>query len=37
MIDRYFNTLNELINYRGNKLHVAEQSLLRFMKKNATH
>lgn len=36
MIDRYFNTLNELMTYRGKKLHAAERSLLRFMKKNAT-
>jgi DNA topoisomerase I len=35
MIDRYFNTLNELIKYRGKKLHAAEKSLLRFMKKDA--
>jgi DNA topoisomerase-1 len=36
IIDRYFNTLNELITYRGKKLHVAEKSLLRFMKQAAT-
>jgi len=35
MIDRYFNTLNELIKYRGKKLHAAEKSLLKFMKKSA--
>jgi len=35
IIDRYFNTLNELITYRGRKLHAAEKSLLRFMKKSA--
>lgn len=35
MIDRYFNTLNELIRYRGKRLHAAEKSLLRFMKKSA--
>jgi len=35
IIDRYFNTLNELITYRGRKLHPAEKSLLRFMKKSA--
>ena len=34
-IDRYFNTLNELIRYRGRKLHGAEKSLLRFMKQSA--
>ncbi|MEP6718519.1 MAG: DNA topoisomerase IB [bacterium] len=36
IIDRYFNTLDELITYRGKKLHHAEKSLLRFMKKGAT-
>jgi DNA topoisomerase-1 len=36
IIDRYFNTLNELITYRGKKLHAAEKSLLRFMKQTAT-
>src|SRR6266550_4275115 len=36
IINRYFNTLNELITYRGKKLHAAEESLLRFMKKNIT-
>jgi DNA topoisomerase-1 len=35
LIDRHFNTLNELIKYRGEKLHAAEKSLLRFMKKSA--
>jgi len=35
VIDRYFNTLNELIAYRGRKLHAAEKSLLKFMKKSA--
>jgi len=35
MIHRYFNTLNELISYRGRKLHAAEKSLLSFMKRNA--
>jgi len=34
-IKRYFNTLNELISYRGRKLHAAEKSLLNFMKQNA--
>ena len=34
IIDRYFNTLNELTTYRGKKLHAAEKSLLRFMKKS---
>lgn len=32
IIDHYFNTLKELITYRGRKLHAAEKSLLRFMK-----
>jgi DNA topoisomerase-1 len=36
IIDRYFNTLNEMITYRGKTLHAAEKSLLRFMKKSAT-
>jgi DNA topoisomerase-1 len=35
MIKRYFNSLNELIRYRGRKLHGAEKSLLNFMKRNA--
>lgn len=35
IIDRYFNTLDELITYRGRKLHRAERSLLRFMKNGA--
>jgi len=35
IIDHYFNTLNELITYRGRKLHAAEKSLLRFMKRMA--
>jgi DNA topoisomerase-1 len=35
MINRYFNTLNELITYRGRKLHGAEKSLLNFMKRTA--
>lgn len=35
MIKRYFNTLNELLRYRGRKLHGAEKSLLNFMKRNA--
>ena len=35
MIQRYFNTLNELISYRGRRLHAAEKSLLNFMKRNA--
>lgn len=35
IIDSYFNSLNELIRYRGRKLHAAEKSLLRFMKTRA--
>jgi DNA topoisomerase-1 len=35
IIPRHFNTLNELINYRGKKLHAAEKSLLAFMKRSA--
>jgi DNA topoisomerase-1 len=34
-IDKYFNTMNELIAYRGRKLHAAEKSLLKFMKRGA--
>ncbi len=34
-IGRSFNTLDELINYRGRKLHAAEKSLLAFMKRSA--
>lgn len=33
IINHYFNTLGELISYRGRKLHAAEKSLLRFMKR----
>ena len=35
IINRYFNTLNELIRYRGRKLHAAEKALLGFMKRSA--
>jgi DNA topoisomerase-1 len=35
VIGRYFNTLDELIGYRGRKLHAAERSLLAFMKRSA--
>ncbi|HZE71728.1 MAG TPA: hypothetical protein VE135_19645 [Pyrinomonadaceae bacterium] len=35
IIDNYFSTLQELIAYRGRKLHPAEQSLLRFLKNNS--
>jgi len=31
-IENHFSTLNELLGYRGRKLHAAEKSLLRFMK-----
>ncbi|MEP6819173.1 MAG: DNA topoisomerase IB [bacterium] len=34
-ISRYFTTENELIKYRGRKLHAAEKSLLNFMKRGA--
>ena len=37
IIDNYFNTLEELITYRGKKLHPAEKSLLRFMKRSAVN
>jgi DNA topoisomerase-1 len=36
IIKKYFNTPNELIRYRGRKLHPAEKSLLAFMKRSAT-
>lgn len=36
IIKRYFNTLDELLAYRGKKLHEAEKSLLRFMKSGAS-
>lgn len=36
IINRYFNTLNEFISYRGRNLHAAEKSLLNFMKQNAS-
>ncbi|HSS20570.1 MAG TPA: hypothetical protein VLL54_10880 [Pyrinomonadaceae bacterium] len=35
-IRRYFNTPNQLVAYRGRKLHAAEKSLLNFMKKNSS-
>jgi len=35
MIGSYFNTLDELITYRGRKLHAAEKSLLVFMRQSA--
>ena len=34
VINRHFNSLNELIKYRGRKLHAAEKSLLNFMKQS---
>jgi DNA topoisomerase-1 len=34
-IRNHFGSLNQLINYRGRKLHAAEKSLLRFMKQHA--
>jgi hypothetical protein len=36
MIGSYFNTLDELITYRGRKLHAAETSLLAFMRRSAS-
>jgi DNA topoisomerase-1 len=36
-INNYFKTLEKLIAYRGRKLHPAESSLLRFLKKSATN
>jgi DNA topoisomerase-1 len=35
MIGSYFDTLDELITYRGRKLHAAEKSLLVFMRQSA--
>jgi DNA topoisomerase-1 len=35
IINRYFNSLDHLISYRGRNLHAAEKSLLRFMKATA--
>ncbi|MFN2492998.1 MAG: DNA topoisomerase IB [Pyrinomonadaceae bacterium] len=35
MIDNYFNTLDDLMTYRGKKLHPAEKSLLGLMKRGA--
>lgn len=35
IIDRYFSTLEELIHYRGLKLHPAERAVLRFLGRNA--
>jgi len=34
VIDRYFENLSELISYRGVKLHPAEKSLLKFLKRD---
>jgi len=34
MIGSYFNTLGELLTYRGRKLHTAEKSLLAFMRRS---
>lgn len=36
VINRHFNSLNELIKYRGRKLHAAEKSLLSFMRRSTT-
>lgn len=35
IIDNHFTTLNELIRYRGRKLHAAEKSLLTFMRRSS--
>jgi DNA topoisomerase-1 len=35
IIDNYFNSLQALITYRGRKLHAAEKSLLKCMKRMA--
>jgi DNA topoisomerase IB len=35
VINNCFNTLDQLIAYRGRKLHAAERSLLVFLKQNA--
>jgi len=36
VIDHYFQNVNEVMNYRGTKLHRAEKALLKFLKKEAT-
>jgi DNA topoisomerase-1 len=35
-INEYFNSLNDLATYRGRKLHAAEKSLLKLMKRTAS-
>ena len=35
IIDGHFETLEDLISYRGRKLHPAELGLLRFLKRDA--
>ena len=35
VIDHSFKSMDELISYRGRRLHVAEKSLLAFMKRSA--
>ena len=35
VIGSYFNTLDELISYRGRTLHAAEKALLAYMRRNA--
>jgi DNA topoisomerase-1 len=35
IINNHFTTLNELVRYRGRKLHAAEKSLLTFMRRSA--
>lgn len=36
IIDNYFNTLDQFVAYRGRKLHAAEKSLLKFMKRSGS-
>ena len=33
MIERYFESVEELVNYRGRHLHQAERALLRLLKR----
>jgi hypothetical protein len=33
VIERYFETVEELVNYRGRHLHQAERALLRLLKR----
>lgn len=36
VIDQYFQNVNEVMNYRGTRLHRAEKALLKFLKREAT-